>query len=445
MPSLGPRIVVAGTHSGVGKTTVATGLLAALRAAGHRVRSAKVGPDFIDPGYHALATGERPRNLDPWLCGPEALGPLAARAAAGGDVLVIEGVMGLFDGAADGSDSSTADVARALGAPVLLVVDASAMAGSVAAVVHGFATLDPRVDVAGVVLNRVASDGHALMLREALAGLRVPVVGELRRDDRLLWRDRHLGLVPVAESPEIVATTLEALGAAITAGCDLDVVMRIARAAPMRTEGPVALPSLGPPVRIAVATGRAFTFLYADTVDALVAAGAEVVPFDPLVDRCLPDAIAGLLVGGGFPEVHAVELADNVELLGDVAARVRDGIVTWAECGGLLWLARSLDGVPMAGVLPVSATMGERLTLGYRDVRTLAESPLGPSGTTFRGHEFHYSSLDEPGDALELVTRFGSARAGFASSILLASYVHHHPGGDPSLVAAFVNVCREGQ
>jgi cobyrinic acid a,c-diamide synthase len=198
-------------------------------------------------------------------------------------------------------------------------------------------------------------------------------------------------------------------------------------------------------VRVAVAVGRAFTFLYADTVDALVAAGAEVVPFDPLVDARLPDAIDGLLVGGGFPEVHAGELADNATLLGDVACRVRDGLVTWAECGGLLWLARSLDGARMAGVLPVTASMGERVTLGYRDVRTLVESPLGPVGTTFRGHEFHYSWLDDAGEALELVTRFGSGRAGFASPTLVASYVHHHPGGDPGLIAAFVEVCRTAQ
>jgi cobyrinic acid a,c-diamide synthase len=442
VPSLGPRVVVAGTHSGVGKTTVTTGLLAALRAAGHRVTSAKVGPDFIDPGYHALATGGRPRNLDPWMCGPDAIGPLAARAAAGGDVLVVEGVMGLFDGAADGTSSSTADVARLLGAPVLLVVDVSAMAGSVAAVVHGFATLEPGVEVAGVVLNGVASDGHGVMLREALADVGVPVVGELRRDDRLVWRDRHLGLVPVAEEPAAVAGTLDELGAAIAAGFDLDAVMRIARRSPTLAVADVPLPPPGPPVRVAVAAGRAFTFLYADTVDALVAAGAELVPFDPLADDRLPDCVDGLLVGGGFPEVHAAALADNVELLGNVAAQVKAGLVTWAECGGLLWLARSLDGAAMAGVLPVAATMGERLTLGYRDVRTLLASPIGPAGATFRGHEFHYSSLDEPGDALVLSSRFGTARAGFASPSLLASYVHHHPGGDPGAVAAFVATCR---
>src|SRR5215510_1521734 len=207
MTVLGPRVVVAGTHSGVGKTTVATGLVAALRAAGHRPATAKVGPDFIDPGYHALASGRPPRNLDPWLCGADAIGPLAARAGAGADLLVVEGVMGLFDGAADGTPSSTADVARLLEAPVLLVVDASSQSTSVAALVHGFATYDPTVRVAGVVLKRVASGSHEQLLREALAGLPAspPVVGGLRRDDRLVWRDRHLGLVPVAEQPDQVA------------------------------------------------------------------------------------------------------------------------------------------------------------------------------------------------------------------------------------------------
>ena len=193
---------MAGTHSGVGKTTVATGLMAALAAAGHRVAAAKVGPDFIDPGYHALACGRPPRNLDPWLCGVEAIAPLAARAGDGADLLVIEGVMGLFDGAADGVPSSTADVARMLAAPVILVVDASAMSGSVAALVHGFTTLDPAVTIGGVVLNQVGSDGHEAMLRDALEPIGVPVLGALRRDDRLVWRDRHLGLVPVAEAPD---------------------------------------------------------------------------------------------------------------------------------------------------------------------------------------------------------------------------------------------------
>jgi cobyrinic acid a,c-diamide synthase len=443
MAALGPRLVVAGTHSGVGKTTVATGLVAALRAAGHRPATAKVGPDFIDPGYHALASGRPPRNLDAWLCGPDAIRPLAARAAGGADLLVVEGVMGLFDGAADGRASSTADVARLLGAPVVLVVDASAMAGSVAAVVHGFATLDPEVGVAGVILNRVGSDGHETQLREALAPLGLPVLGALRRDDRLTWRDRHLGLVPVAEHPDEVRRALAALGSAVAERVDLDAVVRLAAAAPPEpVAGPVPLPPPGPPVRVAVAGGPAFTFTYADTVDALAAGGAEVVPFDPLRDPALPAAVDGLVVGGGFPETFAADLAANRPLLADAGARVRAGLATWAECGGLLWLARELDGHAMAGVVPAVARMTDRLTLGYREVTTRVDTPVGPTGTTFTGHEFHYSRLEPGGDALALASRFGRGREGFATPRLLATYVHHHPGGDPAAVSAFLAACR---
>ncbi len=443
MAALGPRLVVAGTHSGVGKTTVATGLVAALRAAGHRPATAKVGPDFIDPGYHALASGRPPRNLDAWLCGPDAIRPLAARAAGGADLLVVEGVMGLFDGAADGRASSTADVARLLGAPVVLVVDASAMAGSVAAVVHGFASLDPEVGVAAVILNRVGSDGHETQLREALAALGLPVLGALRGDDRLTWRDRHLGLVPVAEHPDEVRRALAALGSAVAERVDLAAVVRLAAAAPPEpVAGPVPLPPPGPPVRIAVAGGPAFTFTYADTVDALAAGGAEVVPFDPLRDPALPAAVDGLVVGGGFPETFAADLAANRPLLADAGARVRAGLATWAECGGLLWLARELDGHAMAGVVPAVARMTDRLTLGYREVTTRVDTPVGPAGTTFTGHEFHYSRLEPGGDALALASRFGRGREGFATPRLLATYVHHHPGGDPAAVSAFLAACR---
>jgi cobyrinic acid a,c-diamide synthase len=443
VPILGPRLVVAGTHSGVGKTTVTTGLLAALRAAGHHPAAAKVGPDFIDPGYHALACGRPPRNLDPWLCGTAAIGPLAARAGEGADLLVVEGVMGMFDGAGDGTPSSTADVAGLLDAPLLLVVDAEAMAGSVAAVVHGFATLDPRLNVAAVVLNRVATDGHETMLREAIAPIGVPVIGALRRDDRLSWRDRHLGLVPVAEEPATVERSLAALAVAIAGGIDLEAVAGLARAAPRLPVEDVATPApSGPPVRIAVAAGRAFTFTYADTLDALRAGGAEVVAFDPLADEQLPHPVDGLIVGGGFPEVHASRLADNERLRIAVRSAVAAGVPTWAECGGLLWLASSLDGRAMAGVLPATARMTGQLTLGYREATTTAASPLGPGGTHLRAHEFHYATVEPPGGALHVRSRFGRGRAGFASPTLLASFLHHHPGGDPSAVAAFLATCR---
>jgi cobyrinic acid a,c-diamide synthase len=444
--SLGPRLVVAGTHSGVGKTTVTTGLMAALRAAGHRVAAAKVGPDFIDPGYHALATGRPPRNLDPWLCGAEAVGPLAGRAAAGADLLLVEGVMGLFDGAADGALSSTADVARLLDAPVVLVVDAGALSGSVAAIVHGFASLDPTITVAGVILNRVGSDGHEALLREAVAPLAVPVLGALRRDDRLTWRDRHLGLVPVAEHPAEVTRALDALGGAVAERCDLEALCSLARTAPDRAVAPVLLPpTVGPPVRVAVAGGPAFTFTYTDTLDALEAAGAEVVAFDPLTAPALPEGIDGLLAGGGFPETYAADLAANVTLLADVRHRVGGGLPTWAECGGLLWLAAELDGHAMAGALPIRARMTERLTLGYRTATTTVDTPIGPAGTTVRGHEFHYTTAEPGGASLRLRSRWGDADEGHATPRLLATYLHHHPGGDPNAVTAFVHTCVEAQ
>ena len=440
-------MVVAGTHSGVGKTTVATGLLAALRRAGHRPAAAKVGPDFIDPGYHAVACGRPPRNLDPWLCGPDAVAPLAARAGAGADLLIVEGVMGLFDGAADGAASSTADVARLLDAPVVLVVDARAMSGSVAALVSGYAGFDPRVTVAGVILNRVGSDGHEALLREALVPLGIPVLGALRTDDRLTWRDRHLGLVPVAERPAEVAAALDRLAAAVAERVDLDAVARLARTAADRPTGAVALPPrVVPPgreVTVAVAAGAAFTFTYADTLDALAAAGVTVAPFDPAHDPALPEGTAGVVAGGGFPEVHVADLAANAPLLAEVRDRVAAGLPTWAECGGLLWLCRSLDGTPLVGALPAEGRMTDRLTLGYRTATTTgaAGSPLGPADTQVRGHEFHYSTVEPAGDALRLSSRWGTRQEGFASPSLLATYLHVHPGGDPAPVAAFARAC----
>jgi cobyrinic acid a,c-diamide synthase len=396
-PFLGPRLVVAGTHSGVGKTTVATGIMAALRRAGQHPAAAKVGPDFIDPGYHALATGRPPRNLDAWLCGAGAMAGLAGRAAAGADVLIIEGVMGLFDGASDGTASSTADVARLLDAPVLLVVDASAMSDSVAAVVQGFATYRADVRVGGVILNQVGSAGHETLLREALAGSGIPVLGALPRDDAFRWRDRHLGLVPVAEQPAQVGAAVDRLAHSVAAHVDLGALMRVAAAASHRHTEPVALPGRGPDIRVGLA--------------------------------------------GGFPEVHAVALAANTSLLTDLRQQASAGLPTWAECGGLLLLARRLDGHQLAGVIPAHGAMTDRLTLGYREAVITSPTPLGPAGTATRGHEFHYSNLDPPGDALQLRSRWGTRTDGWASPTLLATYLHHHPGGDPGLVAAFARTC----
>jgi cobyrinic acid a,c-diamide synthase len=438
--------VIAGTSSGAGKTTVATGLIAALVARGLAVGAAKVGPDFIDPGYHGLATGRPSRNLDAWMCGVDAVPPLAGRAAAGADVLVVEGVMGLFDGSGDpsGPAASTAHVARLLDAPVVLVVDASSVGGSVAATVHGFATFDPSTRVAGVVLNRVGSDSHEALLRDALAPLGIPVLGALRRDPAYSWRDRHLGLVPVAEQRDAVRRSVATLAGAVARDLDLDAAMALARSAPsVAVEEPPAARRQGPAV-VAVAGGPAFSFTYPDNLELLAQAGADLVSFDPLADERLPEEATGLYAGGGFPEVYAEALAANRPLLADVRARVGAGLVTWAECGGLLWLARSLDGHPLAGALPADGRMTDRLTLGYRRARTRFASPLGPAGTELRGHEFHYSTLDPQGDALDWSGRTAQGRAGYAGPTLLASYLHVHMGADPTPAERLVAACAPG-
>jgi len=434
---------VAATSSGAGKTTVATALMAALVRRGLSVAAAKVGPDFVDPGYHAVATGRPGRNLDAWICGEDAMGPLAGQAARGTDVLIVEGVMGLFDGAGDptGPAASTAHVAGLLDAPIILVVDAASVGASIAATVHGFASFDPAVGVAGVILNRVGSDSHDSLLRDALRSLGVPVLGSLRRRPDYAWRDRHLGLVPVVEHPAEVARSIERLAEAVSTDCDLDAILSLARTAPGRHVADAPQATHRADTRIAVAAGAAFSFTYPDNLELLAQAGADLVPFDPLTDQRLPEGIDGLYAGGGFPEVYAAALAENRPLLDDVAGRVRSGLVTWAECGGLLWLARSLDGHRLAGVIPATARMTDRLTLGYRRARLRAACPLGPAGTDLRGHEFHYSTLDAPGDALDWSGRTGRGQAGFASPSLLASYVHLHLGADPGLAERMVDSC----
>ncbi len=440
MPLLGPRLVVAGTHSGVGKTTVATGLMAALRSQGLRVGAAKVGPDFVDPGYHRLAAGRASRSLDAFLSGEDLLAPIAARAGEGCEVLVVEGVMGLFDGSGlPGCDGSTAAVARALEAPVLLVVDAAAMSGSVAAVVHGFKTLDPRVRLAGVVLNRVGGDGHALLLREALEPVGLPVLGVLFEDDRLVWRERHLGLVPVAERPEAVRASIDTLGRLLQRSFDLDSVVRLARSAPRRPVAELPAAREAGRCRIAICAGPAFSFTYPENLELFRQAGAELAWFDPLEASCLPERCSGLYAGGGFPEVFAEALSDNLPLLAELRRRAGKDLVTWAECGGFMWLCESIDGHAMAKVIPgVHVEMGKKLSIGYRQGTTSTGSFLGPAGTALRGHEFHRSSATPPGKGLVLTGRLGSGTAGYVDRHLFASYLHQHLSAVPVLAERFV-------
>jgi cobyrinic acid a,c-diamide synthase len=440
-----PRVVVAGTSSGAGKTTVACGLIGALRRRGLVVQGHKVGPDYIDPSYHALASGRPGRNLDAFLSGPELIAPLARHGARGGDVSVIEGVMGMFDGASGrGELASTAHVAKLLRAPVLLVVDAAAMARSAAAIVHGYRTFDPGVDVAGVVFNRVGSDHHELLLREAVEPLGVPVLGALRRDERVTAPERHLGLVPAGERRTRTAAALDAVAAAVERYVDLDAVMRLARAAPA-LDAPAWSPEPSAPAvpaRIAVARGPAFSFHYEENLELLSGAGAELLPFDPISDESLPPDAGALVLAGGFPEVFGSELAANERLRADVAAHARAGRPIVAECGGLLYLCESLDGLPMCGVLPARASMSERLTLGYREATAVTATPWVAAGSRVRGHEFHYSQVDPPdgGDraAWTLAARGRERREGFVRGAIQAGYLHVHWAAHPELALDFV-------
>ena len=441
--ALGARLVIAGTSSDVGKTAIATGIMAALRARGRRIAAAKVGPDYVDPGYHRVATGRPSRNLDVRMSGVEMVPRLASRAADGADLLVIEGAMGLFDGVGATDEASTAHVAALLDAPVVLVVDASKMSGSVIAVVQGFnGILQKRRGsrLAGVILNRVGSDTHEAQLREALRESRVPVLGAFRRSEEMNRPDRHLGLIPIVEHVGDVERSVKVLADLAAKHVDLRSVEIIAdrapqfRAAPPETAHPVSSSR----IPIAVAGGPAFSFAYEDNLEQLEAAGAKLVPFDPRTTSSLPREVKGLYAGGGFPEEYVKEISANSPLLADVHTRVTDGLVTWAECGGLLWLCRSLDGVPMCGVVAADASMTDRVTVGYRTATLRNRCPIAPAGAVLVGHEHRSSSVSPQGGALRQSGNGGSSRGGWATHTLLASYLQLHLGADPAKAEWFV-------
>nr|WP_254666313.1 cobyrinate a,c-diamide synthase [Humibacillus sp. DSM 29435] len=417
-----PRLVVAAPASGHGKTTVATGLMAALRREGLAVGGFKVGPDFIDPGYHSLATGRPGRNLDPFLTDESLIEPLllhGAQAHGPTDIAVIEGVMGLFDGRI-GHDgfASTAHVATLTRSPIVLVLDVSHLSRTAAAIVHGLATFDPNVRLAGVILNKAASARHTGEVRAALESTGLPVLGVLPRDAGIEAPSRHLGLVPVEERVE-AAATIDRMAERVAEHLDLAAIVTIAHSAPdlsrmpwsptaalasacsgsrySATAGGRGIPRPGRPV-VAVAGGRSFTFRYAETEELLRAAGLEPVHFDPTTDGDLPPGTAGLYLGGGFPEVHATELSANHALRQAIRAAVNGGMPTVAECAGLLYLCRSVDGHEMVGALPATAAMGPRLTLGYRTAVATVDSLLGPAGQRVTGHEFHRTTITPDAD-----------------------------------------------
>ncbi|MEV0946306.1 cobyrinate a,c-diamide synthase [Rhodococcus sp. NPDC049939] len=453
-----PAVVIAAPSSGSGKTTVATGLIGALRASGRAVAPFKVGPDYIDPGYHGLAARRPGRNLDPVMVGTSRIGPLFRHGSSGCDIAVVEGVMGLFDGRIDASsyepsaEGSTAQVAVLLGAPVVLVVDARGHSQSLAAVLHGFSTYDSSVHIGGVILNRVGSPRHEQVLRQACERVGLPVLGVVPRTPELEVPSRHLGLIPAAEHGAPAVNAVDSMTRLAARHLDLPAICALASstaagppwdpAAEIRT-----VPSGARPV-VAMAGGQAFTFGYAEHRELLAAAGAEVVTFDPLHDE-LPVGTCGVVLPGGFPEEYAVTLAENTALLAQIRQGAAAGMPIHAECAGLLYLARSLDNRTMASVIGVDALFGSQLTLGYREAVAVTDSALFAAGERVIGHEFHRTSLTDA-EAVGFTPAWGwrpwdgpPACEGFVGAGVHASYLHTHPAGHPVAIARFVAAAQE--
>ncbi len=457
-----PRILIAGTHSGVGKTTVTAALIRLLARQGVRVQPFKAGPDYIDPGYHSAAAGCLCRNLDSWLIPKRRIPELFQRACRGADLAVIEGVMGLYDGAsATGDAGSTAELAKLLDCPVLLVLDAAAVSRSAAAVVRGFRDMDRKVRIAGCILNRLSGPGHYQLVKEGIEKLAgVPVVGWLPKEPGIHLPERHLGLVPAAER-EGLGPLLKQIERLAAANFDLPAIKRIAAKAGSLKVTPHPSPSplegeragvRGVP--IAVARDEAFNFYYPENLELLEDLGAEIIPFSPLKDRRLPRGTAALYLGGGFPEVFAPQLARNARMKEEIRQVILSGLPTYAECGGLMYLARSISAAagrryPMAGLIPADVRMTDRLqNFGYQEVRSQGANLLARAGETARGHEFHHSALERRAairPAYEIqARRGGTARPeGYAKGSLLASYVHLHFWSQPRWAGRFVTAARK--
>jgi cobyrinic acid a,c-diamide synthase len=454
-----PRLVVAGTASGVGKTTVMVGLCRALRLQGLKVAVFKSGPDYLDPTYHSQAAGVPSHTLDGWMMGKEAVLNTFASVGGNADIALIEGVMGLFDGAsAKSEEGSTAQIAKWLQAPVLLVVDASGMARSIAAMAQGFSRFDLELRLAGVLCNNVGSRGHLDLLRSALDN--PPVLGGLPKQPALHFPERHLGLHTAKDSP-VSEAVLNRWGELIAEWFDLDTILTIARsAADLDVSSATQLGQRvassargkGNVCRIGYAYDAAFHFYYEDNLRRLRDLGAELVPFSPIADTGLP-AVEGLYLGGGYPELHAAALSANHSLRNEITAFAAKGKPIYAECGGLMYLSsaiKTFDGTayPMVGLIPGEAVMHDRLqALGYVEVETTEPSVLGAAGLHFRGHQFRYSELQQPSAAADCVyqlhrRRTGAVeREGYCRGHVLASYVHAHWASNPLVAAGFVNSC----
>jgi cobyrinic acid a,c-diamide synthase len=453
-----PRLVIASTHSGVGKTTVTLAILAALKSRGRQVQPFKAGPDFIDPSHHSAVTGRPSRNLDGWMLGEAVNRDIFTRAAADADLSIIEGMMGLFDGSSPVNEiGSTAELAKQLDAPVLLVIDGSAMARSAAAMVSGYAKFDPSVRVVGVLFNRVSSEGHYKLLKEAVEQeTDVIAVGYLRPDPAVTISDRHLGLVTAME--QATGALYGRLAKAAEETIDLDRIEALARsAAEIVKRDEIAAPRLTPnasrlTVKVGIAYDQAFCFYYPDNLELLEAEGAELVEFSPMIDQALPD-VDMLYLGGGYPELHGKALAGNVTMRTAIRQFAERGGTIYAECGGMMYLTqaiRDFAGISheMVGLFPAEAVMKKSgSTLGYRTVELSQDCILGASSTSARGHEFHYSTLVPKGRfnyACVLRDAQGNSKGqdGLSVGNTMALYTHLHFASQPQIAKSLVSSVR---
>ncbi len=452
-----PRIMITAPSSGSGKSVISIALMSAFSRK-ESVQGFKVGPDYIDPMYHTLATGRPSRNLDTWMLPPDQVTQIFSDASSTTSLSIIEGVMGLFDGhGADPFDGSSASIAELLKCPVILVLDCAKMSGSAAAIVHGLTTFHPSLKLSGVICNRVGSETHASWLKEVIEKYTcVPVLGCIPRLQELQIPERHLGLFTVAEQPTTANKFIDQAADIISRYVDLTYLRKMAEDA-QGFELPGNLPSSNsqpePDVRLAVARDEAFCFYYEENLDELRRNGAQIIPFSPLTDTRLPDDIDGIYFGGGYPELYAEVLSGNQPLIRQIIEYSRQGMPVYAECGGLMYLTQGIiedeKRHPLTGILPGWCEMGTRLTMGYREVTTNRETLIGPAGLHLRGHEFHYSvwKLDDHHFSAYSVSPGNKAAdsipEGYANDNLLASYIHLHFSRDGQLAHNFVNRCRD--
>lgn len=446
-------IVIAGERSGVGKTTITLAILSFLIQKGYKVQSFKVGPDYIDPMFHSAITNRPCRNLDPILTSENYVKFCFHDHLKGVDCALVEGVMGLFDGVHYENDpdySSTAHIARILELRVILVIDCSRLSGSVAAIAQGYRSFDPRVKLFGVILNKVGSDRHLELLQEALFAINIPILGVLRRHDLITLRDRHLGLVPTTELPNL-NPLFEQLGTLAQTSLKWEILLPLLSASPLSHHNPIQLTPSSIPVKIAVAQDAAFSFYYQDNLDILEKLGAELIFWSPIHDQNLPEGVKGLYFGGGFPEMFAQSLAENRAIRQAVKDAIALGMPTYAECGGLMYLCEHLMDFeekiwPMVGVLPAVTQMSKTLTLGYRQATAQKDSLMIRSGDHFWGHEFHRSQITPVSDSPLLILQGLSKNAplsaeGWSLYNLHGSYLHVHFGGYPAFGQRFLDSC----